>query len=295
MSLSSMTGFARGQGQGYGLTWTWEIKSVNGRNLDSRSRLPSGMDSLEPEIRRILSDNLKRGHVNVLLQVTRSGEGVKVRINQPVLDQIMAIADGLSGQAGIAPPRLDGLLRLSGVLETTEEAETEEARAGREQAMLADFESAVGALVEARVTEGARLHDIIAEHISALEELTNAARACSALTPANLLKAYRDRVRDFIDGTAGLSEERIAQEVAILAAKADVREEVDRLDAHIEAAKELIGKGGAVGRRLDFLAQELMREANTLCAKAADMELTRIGLELKAVIDQTREQIQNLE
>ncbi|MFQ5533872.1 MAG: YicC/YloC family endoribonuclease [Sphingomonadales bacterium] len=295
MTISSMTGFARIQGEGNGLTWIWEVKSVNGRNFDVRCRLPSGMDTLESELRKLLAKTVKRGHVNVSLQVSRRNHGTRMRVNQTALDQIMEIAKSLPKDSGIAPPTLDGLLRVNGVLELIEEPESPEQQTLREQAMLQSFEDAVMALNAMRQTEGARLKAAIDDQVSELARLSKAARGTSALDPEVIHDNLKTRLQELLANTAGMPEERLVQEAAILAAKADVREEVDRLDAHVAAARGMLEAGGAVGRRIDFLAQELNREANTLCSKASDVTLTRIGLDMKAVIDQLREQIQNIE
>lgn len=294
MTISSMTGFARSEGQFGALSWIWEVKSVNGRALDIRCRLPSGMDCLEPRLRQTLSGKLKRGHVNVSLQVKRSARDTTVRINHAILGELVAAARALGDETGVAPPRLDGLLRLAGVTELVEEDESDDEREARETAMIAGFAEAADALAEARRAEGAGLGAIIAGHITELANLSARARQSAALEPALIRQNLEKRVAEILD-VADISPERLAQEVAILVAKADVREEIDRLEAHVEAARELVAKGGALGRRLDFLAQELTREANTLCSKASDLALTRIGLDMKATIDQLREQVQNIE
>jgi uncharacterized protein (TIGR00255 family) len=212
-----------------------------------------------------------------------------------MLDQLVRLTRELRTEVDAAPPRLDGLLAVRGVLETVEEPEDETARAAREHAMLADLDALLGDLAAARVQEGAALHETAERHLAEIGRLSEQARRCAASQPEALRERLRKQVQDLLDTRTGLSEERLAQEAALLASKADVREELDRLDAHVTAARELLDGGGAIGRRLDFLCQEFNREANTLCSKAGEVALTRIGLSLKNAVDQLREQVQNIE
>jgi uncharacterized protein (TIGR00255 family) len=290
-----MTGFARQEGGDGTVSWSWEIKSVNGKALDLRCRLPSGYEALEPMARAAAAERCARGNLQVGLAVDTSDRPLRVRVNQALLDQLLELAETLKGRAGADAPRLDGLLALRGVVEAVEEEEDPEARAAREAAMAADLGLALDALVEMRRAEGARLRDVVEGHLSNMAELVGQAAACASAQPEALRRRLKERVEELLAASPALPEERLAQEAAVLITKADVREELDRLEAHLAAAGELLAAGGPVGRRLDFLCQEFNREANTLCSKAPDVELTRIGLELKGVIDQLREQVQNIE
>lgn len=293
MGLFSMTGFARTEGEADGVSWVWEIRSVNSRSLDLRLRLPSGFEGLEPGLRAALSRCCRRGNVSATLSVSRTVPAA-IRINREMLAQITALTTEISVQIEAAPPRLDGLIGLRGVIETIEE-DPEPVAEARRAAVVAGWELALARLVAARADEGARLFAALAAQRDELATLVEAASGCAAAQGP----AIRARLETLLAELAGLvpavSEERVAQELAILVTRSDVREELDRLRAHIAQAGDLLDGGGAVGRQLDFLCQELNREANTLCSKSADIELTRIGLALKAAIEQFREQIQNLE
>jgi uncharacterized protein (TIGR00255 family) len=295
VSINSMTGFARVEGAQDGYSWSWELRSVNARNLDTRFRLPPGLDRLEPRLRQATAERLRRGSLNASLSLARVERAAGLRVNHDVLNQVLALAEELASRIEAAPPRIDGLLSVRGVLEPVDEEETEDSRAALEEALLAGFAAALEALAAARGEEGARLAAMVAGHLDRIAELSSAARDCAELQPAALDRRLREQVSALVDSEPRLSEERLAQEVALLVARADVREEVDRLRAHVEAARELMRSGDAVGRRLDFLCQEFNREANTLCSKASALELTRIGLDLKASVEQLREQIQNIE
>jgi uncharacterized protein (TIGR00255 family) len=288
-----MTGFARAEGEAGGISWAWEMKSVNGKSLDLRLRLPSGFDALEPALRAGLSGQFRRGNFTATLIVDRTTPPV-VRVNRAALAQMIALMTQLSDEIVAAPPRLDGLLALRGVVETVDD-ETESVVAERRAAILAGWSIAVERLAAARAEEGARLQSLLRGQIAETAELIAAAAACAAAQPAAIRERLRTTLAQFADQVPAMSEERVAQEVAILLTRADVREEIERLRAHVEQANELLGQSQGVGRRLDFLCQELNREANTLCAKSADIELTRIGLSLKAAVEQFREQVQNIE
>ena len=297
MGVSSMTGFARSEGEADGISWIWEVKSVNGRSLELRLRLPSGFEPLEPQLRAALSQRCRRGNVSATLSVTRLSPPA-IRINRAVLQQIVALsrelAQEVAGEMEAAPPRLDGLIGMRGVIETIED-DPEEVVEARRAAILDSWGVALDRLAAARSQEGARLASLLADQRADLARLVELAQASAAVQPA----AIRARLEALLGELAGLAaavpEERVAQELALLVTRADVREELDRLRAHIAQAGELLDKGDAIGRQLDFLCQELNREANTLCSKSADIELTRIGLSLKAAIEQFREQVQNLE
>ena len=288
-----MTGFARVDGHGDGYSWTFEAKSVNGRSLDLRCRLPSGFDSIEAATRAELPKRLARGNVNLTLTVNRAQAVSQLRINRELLAQVLELAREIEG-AGAAAPWLDSLLAVRGIIEPVEEDETE-SRARVESALKADLAKLIDQLVVNRLAEGARIAEVLNGHLDEIARLVDAASACASTQPEALREKLRAQVAAILGSFPALSEDRLAQEAAILIGKADVREELDRLRAHIQAARDLMAEGGAIGRRFDFLCQEFNREANTLCSKSADVELTRIGLSLKASIEQLREQVQNIE
>jgi uncharacterized protein (TIGR00255 family) len=290
-----MTGFARADGHEDGLSWVWELKSVNGKALDLRFRLPPGSEPLELPLRAGLAQKLKRGAVSVTLNVTRGAATGGLRVNREALAQVTALAQELVAQGKAAPPRADGLLALRGVIESGEEVEDEARRALRQQALLRSFESALAQLAVMRMAEGARLIPVLEERLAEIARLVAAAENNASVQPEALKARLAAMVGELLGATPMLTPERLAQEAALLIAKADIREELDRLAAHIVAAQELLAEGGPIGRRFDFLCQEFNREANTLCSKSADVGLTRVGLALKAAIEQLREQVQNLE
>ena len=299
LSLRSMTGYSRAQG-GNGITlWVWEIKSVNGRGLDVRCRMPPGHDSLDLPAREAVGRVCKRGNVSVNLTVSQKGGASPLQVNEELLEQWMSAIERVWARfPDVAPPRLDGLFALRGIIEPLPETalETDDERAARDAALLDTLEEAIRALVTMRAAEGARLEPVLAEQLSHIETLVGRAEACAATTPEAIRERLAQMLAPLLEAAPPLPEERLAQEAALLIGKADVREELDRLRAHVAAARELLaGKNDAVGRKLDFLCQEFNREANTLCSKSADVELTRIGLDLKAVIEQLREQVQNIE
>ncbi|KZD11942.1 hypothetical protein AUP43_05550 [Oceanibaculum pacificum] len=296
MTIASMTGFARTEGQHDGLAWAWELKSVNGRGLDIRTRLPQGFDGLEALVRQKLGEALKRGNVSVNLTIERKATDTGIRINRAVLDQVLALQADLAGKVDSAPPRLEALLSVRGIVEAgEEEADTQEARAAREAALAKGLHEAVAKLAAARLEEGGRLAAILTGHLERIAALTVQAGTIAAAQPEALKARLRQQVTELLEASPALPEEKLAQEAALLAARADIREELDRLAAHVAAAGDLMKEGALIGRRFDFLCQEFNREANTLCSKSSDVELTRIGLELKAVIDQLKEQVQNVE
>lgn len=295
MSLNSMTGFARVEGAAGLARWHWELRSVNGKGLDARLRLPPGMDGIEPRLRAELARHLKRGNCQITLTIDRAADAVPLRVNKEALRVVLdAIAD-LQQTMEVMPPRPEGILALKGVLESAEAAEeSEEAKQAFEETLVASFGEAAAALASARAQEGAKLEAILRAQVNEIERLTREAAACPAATPEAMRARLTGQLQDLL-AASSVSEDRIAQEVALLATKADIREELDRLMAHVSQAHELLDGSEPAGRRLDFLTQEFNREANTLCSKASDVSLTRIGLDLKAVIDQLREQIQNVE
>jgi uncharacterized protein (TIGR00255 family) len=295
VTVSSMTGFARAEGHEDGVSWVWEVKSVNSKSLDLRIRVPPGFDALELPLRTALAQRLKRGAVSVSLTLTKAAGLGGVRVNREALAQVVALAQDLVADGKAAAPRADGLLALRGVLESGEEVEDEAQRERRQAALVASFERALDGLAAMRAAEGERLIPVVVARLAEIARLVAQAEDNAAAQPEALKARLADMVAQLLGASPALPPERLAQEAALLVAKADIREELDRLSAHIVAAQELLAEGGAVGRRFDFLCQEFNREANTLCSKSADVALTRIGLGLKASIEQLREQVQNLE
>src|SRR5579862_6033077 len=296
MSIASMTGFARLEGHDGAVNWVWELKSVNAKSLDPRFRLPTGYEVLEVPLRANLNQKLRRGAVTVSLAITKGTSAGAMRINREALAAVMALAKELAAEVeDAAPPRIDGLLALRGVLESAEETPDEATRERQIELLTASFERALQSLVAMRETEGGRLESVLMARLSEIAGLIKAAEASASAQPAAIKARLKELVDALIEAVPALPEERLAHEAALVIAKADIREELDRLSAHLAAAKSLMAEGGAIGRRFDFLCQEFNREANTLCAKSADLELTRIGLALKAAIEQLREQVQNIE
>ena len=295
MALSSMTGFARSHGVCGTYAWSWELKSVNAKGLELRLRLPPRFDSVEVAVRTRAAQQLSRGNVYATLTVEREGIAPVVRINAPVLDAVLNAIGNLSGRVKAEPPRLDGLLGLKGVIDIVDPEENEEARQAAETAILAGFEEAVAALVEMRRHEGEAIGRLLSARIDEIAALSDRAETVPGRQPEAIKVRLAEQVAALLDSAERFDPDRLHQEAILIASKADVREELDRLAAHVAQARKLIAGGKAIGRRLDFLAQELNRETNTLCAKSNDVELTNIGLELKNTVEQFREQVQNLE
>jgi len=291
--LSGMTGFGRAEGAFGDWSWAAEARSVNGRNLEVRFRGPSGFEGLERAAREAAQARFQRGQVTVGVQARRAEAGAAVQINIAQLERYLAAGAPYVATGMAAPPRLDGLFALKGVIEAGDAAADPELQAALEAAMAASVATAMDGLMLARREEGLALKGLLASFLDRVETLVEAAKDVALGQPA----ALKDRFQRRMDELAGdaVSPERIIQEAAALAVKADVREELDRLVGHVASARGLLGDGGGVGRRLDFLTQEFMREANTLCSKSALPALTAVGLDLKAVIDQFREQVQNVE
>jgi uncharacterized protein (TIGR00255 family) len=290
VAIYSMTGFARAAVPDTVEGWAWEVRSVNGRGLDVRCRLPGGLDQLEIAVRAAVAKRMTRGNVTVSLSGAAAETGQRIRLNRAALDDVLAIIKEIQDKVEAAPPRLDGLLALRGVIETGEGR-----AAPDEPALLKTMDEALVALAKVRETEGRALQREIVAHLDEIDSLTRSAAACAGAQPAAIKARLAAQIAELLGGTSALPPDRLAQEAALLAAKADIREEIGRLDAHVTAARALLKDGGAVGRRLDFLSQEFNREANTLCSKSSDIELTRIGLALKASIDRLREQAANIE
>jgi uncharacterized protein (TIGR00255 family) len=295
MALSSMTGFARSHGVSGSYAWAWEIKSVNGKGLDLRLRVPPGWDAIEAAARTRAAEALARGSLQAALTVERSGAAPTVRINAAVLEAVLAAVGQLAPRINASPPSLDGLLGLKGVMEVSDTEENEAERRAAEAAITKGFAEAIIALTEMRRHEGTALGQVLATRLDEIGALALRADHAPGRQPEAVRARLAEQIATLLAQSERFDPDRLHQEAILIATKADVREELDRLAAHVAQAKILIAQGGSIGRRLDFLAQELNREANTLCAKANDVELTNIGLELKAAVEQFREQVQNVE
>lgn len=295
MALSSMTGFARGQGAAGAYAWSWEIKSVNAKGLDLRFRLPTGWDAVELPARSRANAALARGTVYANLTVERKGAAPAVKINEPVLAAVIGALKRLEGKLAAGPPSLDGILSLKGVMEVGDTDERAEDRLAAEAAIVAGFADTLAALVANRREEGAALGQLLGARLTEVATLTARAEAAPGRKPEAIKARLAEQIAVLLSSSERFDADRLHQEAVLIASKADIREELDRLAAHVGQAQKLIAEGGAIGRRLDFLAQELHRESNTLTAKSNDVELTNTGLELKTVVEQFREQVQNLE
>ncbi len=295
MALVSMTGFADAQGGRDGARWRWEAKSVNGKGLDLRLRTPPGFDAIEPPARMLANERFRRGSIQATLTIEVPESARGLRIDAVALASAVRIAQEIATETGLPPARIDGLLALKGVIVQDDVVPADAAARGeRDAGILETLAAAFDALARARRTEGAKLSAVLAAQIGEIERLTGEAGRLAAAQPAALRDKLAAQLKELLDAGT-VAEDRLAQEVALLAVRGDVREELDRLQSHVQEARALLASGEAVGRKLDFLAQEFNREANTLCSKSADIQLTRTGLALKAAIDQFREQAQNVE
>jgi len=295
MSVASMTGFARQAGITGSYQWAWEIKTVNGRGLEIRVRTPSGLDAVGEDARGQIMKALTRGQGQLTLSVGRASSAPRLRVNQDVLHSLLAAVGSLALPPNVQPASLDGLLAVRGVVELDDDA----VDPVQDEALVQALKAAVGPLIEAlkaaRRAEGQALAGVLSQHLDLVTRLVDEADAAPARRPEAIRARLEAQVEQLLEGKGALDPARLHQEAVLIAARADIREELDRLRAHVESARTLLQEGGSVGRRLDFLAQEFGREANTLCAKANDVSLSRIGLDLKAVVDQFREQVQNVE
>lgn len=295
MALMSMTGFARIAGAGLGCRWTWELRSVNGKSLDIRLRLPQGFEHLDQLVRERIGSRLQRGSLQIGLSLQRETTATALRVNEPLLRSVLDLIRRIEGEIPAAPPTLDGILAIRGVLETVELEDDPATVAELSTRLLLDLDQALDEMVKERAREGAAIGAVLSARMDEIDRLRQAAENSPARTVEAIRKRLADQVATLIEASATLDSDRVYQEAVLLATRADIREELDRLQAHVAAAKALLNEGGAVGRKLDFLAQEFNRETNTLCSKANDRSLTAIGLDMKAAVDQLREQVQNLE
>ncbi|MGQ0581588.1 MAG: YicC/YloC family endoribonuclease [Reyranella sp.] len=294
-----MTGYARAQGTDDRRRWVWEARSVNGRNLEIRCRVPQGFDRLENPSRTAVGGRLKRGNVSLTLTLTSERQSSPLRINRALLTELATLVEEVRKSTGAAAPSADGLLRVRGVIEEEEEeGQTEEQLAILDKALTATLDEVLKALVAARAAEGKALAKVIDGHVGEIESLCKRAAERALAQIGTVRSRFESQLAELMGRVPQLSEERFAQEVALLVGKADVREELDRLAAHIAQARTLLAEArvdNPVGRKFDFLCQEFNREANTLCSKSADIELTRIGIDLKGAVERMREQVQNVE
>jgi len=291
-----MTGYARTEGSVEICSWVWEARGVNGKGLDVRCRLPGGFDALESVVREKVKQRLQRGNISLSLNIEWVRQGGAYGINEDVLNSYIAMLPELGEKVpGLKPASLDGLLALKGVIETRDEAVTESARDELQPVLLSSLEETLDGMLVMRADEGARLAAVLSQQVGTIEELCAAAAKSAAMRPVAIRLRLKQQVEALLEDVPTLSAERLEQEAALLMTKADISEELDRLTAHVGAARDLLSGDGTIGRKLDFLCQEFNREANTLCSKSGDVELTRIGLDLKAMIEQFREQVQNIE
>ncbi len=290
-----MTGFARRQGVVGAYGWLWEIRSVNAKGLDLRLRLPPGWDAIEPALRARAAVALARGTLHATLTVEREGAAPVVKINEEVLQAVIGTLNSLADRVEAEPARLDGILAIKGVIEVTDAAEREDERTAAQAAVLEGFDATLSELTKMRRHEGEALGRVLDARLHEISQLVARAEAAPGRKPESIKARLAEQVANLLEASERFDADRLHQEAILLASKADIREELDRLVAHVAQASKMLRDGGAVGRRLDFLAQEFNRETNTLCAKANDMELTNIGLELKSLVEQFREQVQNLE
>lgn len=296
MALQSMTGFARSEGTSGRYRWAWELRSVNGKGLDIRLRLPGGMEALEVEARHRVSEALSRGNLQVTLSVTISENRVEAVVNEEALAAVLKLRDALGASVvDPSPMRLDALLNIRGLVEFREAVDGEEIIAVRDAAILDGLSRAVAALGDMRRREGEALGRLLSGHVDRIEELARRVEADPSRSPEEITRKLEAQLQALLESAPSLDRDRLHAEAALLATKADLREEIDRLKAHVAAARELLAEGGPIGRKLDFLAQEFNRESNTICSKSNAVAVTSAGIELKVVIDQFREQVQNLE
>lgn len=295
MALQSMTGFARLEGTVGRYRWAWELRSVNGKGLDLRLRLPPGLERLEADIRRLAAERFSRGNIQVSLSIAVNDNRMEAVLNRETLAAVLALRMDLAGIIDPAPLRLDTLLSIRGLVDFREAEESEEAIAARDAAVLGGLTAALADLAHMREQEGDALAQLLNGQIDHIAELALVVENDPSRSPAEIARRLAGQMAALMDGAPTLDRDRLHAEAALLATKADLREEIDRLKAHVAASRQLLVDGGPIGRKLDFLAQEFNRESNTICSKSNAAAVTTAGIELKVVIDQFREQVQNLE
>ncbi|CDM57076.1 MULTISPECIES: YicC/YloC family endoribonuclease [Rhizobium] len=295
MALQSMTGFARCEGTSGRWRWAWELRSVNGKGLDLRLRLPPGLERMENDVRRLAGERFSRGNMQASLSVSAGVSRIETVLNQEALSAVLALRDQLGGIIDPAPLQLDTLLAIRGIIEFRETEDGDEAIAARDSDIVEGLITALADLRQMRELEGAALSRVLLDHIATIEGLTQTIDRDPSRSPQEIAGRLAAQVALLMDGSGKLDRDRLHAEAALLATRADLREEIDRLKAHVVAARDLLSKGGPAGRKLDFLAQEFNRESNTICSKSNVAAVTAAGIELKVAIDQFREQVQNLE
>ncbi len=295
MGLQSMTGFARSEGSFGRYRIAWEIRSVNGKGLDLRLRLPSGVERLETDVRKVVSDRFSRGNLQLSLTLTASDAKLEAKVNRQALDAILALRDELSDVIDPSPLKFDTLIAMRGIVDIREAEEDEAETLALDEAIVASLKEALDRLQRMRESEGAALASVLTDQVGQIADLITVVESDPSRSPEEIARRLTQQVASLLQDTSALDSSRLYGEAALLATKADLREEIDRLKTHVSAVRELLEKGGPVGRRLDFLAQEFNRESNTICSKSNSSSVTTAGLGLKVVIDQFREQVQNLE
>ncbi len=295
MTLQSMTGFARSEGVSGRSRFVWELRSVNGKGLDARLRLPPGLERLEPDARRMVGEAFSRGNIQASLSISVDETRMEAVVNRDALSAVLALREELKDIIDPSPLRLDTLIAIRGLVDIREQEDGEDALLARDAAILSGLTTALASLKRMRETEGAALRAVLAAHVARIAELTHIVETDTSRSPDEIARRLNQQLDQIMQDKAGLDRDRLYAEVALLATKADLREEIDRLKAHVAAVGELLEKGGPIGRKLDFLAQEFNRESNTICSKSNSAAVTAAGIELKVVIDQFREQVQNLE
>jgi len=295
MTLSSMTGFGRAEGHYKHYSWVWEIRSVNGKGLDVRMRIPPGLDAFDQFIKTTIKKEITRGSINVLLQLSKEETDTDVKVNEAALDKLIGVAKKASVDHDLPMPSLDSLLSIRDVVEIILTEDNENQISERNDILKKSFIEALSELKSSRQEEGLATRKMLSDVIDQVEDLLNQAEEIVNNQPSLLKEKYEEKVNALFDNKQGIDKDRLAQEIVLLATKADTKEETNRLRAHIASARTMLDAKGTIGRKMDFLSQEFNREANTLCSKSSDIALTNIGLSLKTAIDQIREQVQNIE
>ncbi|MDG1020543.1 MAG: YicC family protein [Emcibacteraceae bacterium] len=295
MTLSSMTGFGRAEGHYKHYSWVWEIRSVNGKGLDVRMRIPPGLDAFDQFIKTTIKKEITRGSINVLLQLSKEETDTDVKVNEAALDKLIGVAKKASVDHDLPMPSLDSLLSIRDVVEIILTEDNENQISERNDILKKSFIEALSELKSSRQEEGLATRKMLSDVIDQVEDLLNQAEEIVNNQPSLLKEKYEEKVNALFDNKQGIDKDRLAQEIVLLVTKADTKEETDRLRAHIASARTMLDAKGTIGRKMDFLTQEFNREANTLCSKSSDIALTNIGLSLKTAIDQIREQVQNVE
>lgn len=295
MTVNSMTGFARSQGTLEDLTWHWELRSVNGRGLDIRLRFPPGYEALEQPARKTLSSAFARGNVSANLTARRTTNDVEIQLNEHVLHQVLAAVEKIRALTNAPAPTAEGLINTKGVLDILDKTESTDRQDVKQNELLSGLDHAITELKAMRGSEGQQLHKIIQKQLDEIDQNAKAIKQAASNQPEKVAKRFKQQIDALLGGDTSIQQDRLHQEIAVLLTKADVSEELDRIDAHIIAARELLQQASPIGRKLDFLTQEFNREANTICSKSNDITITQSGLAMKAAIDQMREQVQNVE